>query len=745
MSAEQHLGDAATTQQSGSATQLNRSCESCRALKVRCLPNPETPNQCQRCAKAKRACLFVAPQKRRPRKRTDSRVAQLEREMRAMRVLLKDKHLPVDEGSQDEYDEGNDDDVDFGAQAGTSVRNMHTAQDSGMIPPRPTNYSPVSILPPGSASGASVGALSLPNAQSSHSPDLRMNEDVVDRGIITMETAHELVYLFINDLAPLFPVVVLPTDTNVAQLRQSKPVLFLSVVAAAAIAVDAKLAEILNREIVRLYAERFFIEAEKSLELVQSLLIMIVFSYPPNSPLKIQIYQYTHIAATMALEIGLASKKRVSKKPASRRGGQDQHNVFDQHMAEQARAILGCYHLCSQIGMRTRRPNLLLYNDWVKECVNHLAGSPHILDRRMATWFELQKMVDEAMTSFGLDDTSSTAPLTESRVQAVLRWFENRMQDWKKNTPPDLLTLPLMVEYHHTNLAVYELAIGEAYRDPDAIKQQHYTLPPPDEEGSQQQNAPLSAIRIDMTMKWLNAAHSILDVFLGCDTDTMRNMPNLMYTRIVLGIMTLMKIYYSVRSGALGEVIGPSTVNLDMYLEEMTRRLTEASGGQKYKIPSRWLFVVGVKARDWYDRFQHRQFQKEAQLQPKASAQPNIPINQFPISMQSNSHFDPMVTQTAPFNIQSMMQHPLPDNTGPFSAHVPTTIPWPSPDDNFVTLNQPPPYLPGTMAPPMTFGPPNPPPSFSQNQPFFSSGSGMEIDGWVPDGGIFGGPSLPGF
>lgn len=265
-----------------------------------------------------------------------------------MRVLLKDKHLPVDEGSQDEYDEGNDDEVDFGAQAGTSVRNMHTAQDSGMIPPRPTNYSPVSILPPGSASGASVGALSLPNAQSSHSPDLRMNEDVVDRGIITMETAHELVYVFINDLAPLFPVVVLPTDTNVAQLRQSKPVLFLSVVAAAAIAVDAKLAEILNREIVRLYAERFFIEAEKSLELVQSLLIMIVFSYPPNSPLKIQIYQYTHIAATMALEIGLASKKRVSKKPASRRGGQDQHNVFDEHMAEQARAILGCYHLCSQ-------------------------------------------------------------------------------------------------------------------------------------------------------------------------------------------------------------------------------------------------------------------------------------------------------------------------------------------------------------------------------------------------------------
>ncbi|KAJ9312369.1 hypothetical protein DTO271D3_7385 [Paecilomyces variotii] len=754
MSADQQLGDVGTTQQSGSATQLNRSCESCRGLKVRCLPNPETPTQCQRCARTKRACIFVAPQKRRPRKRTDSRVAQLEREMRAMRVLLKDKHLPVGEGSQDEYDEGEErkegtDEVDFGAQAGMSVRNMHPAQGSGMVPPRTTDYSPVSTHPPGSASGASIGALSLPNAQSSHSSDLTANEDVVDRGIIAMETASELLYLFIKDLAPLFPVVVLPTDTNVSQLRRSKPVLFLSVLAAAAIAVDAKLAEILNREIVRLYAERFFVEAEKSFELVQSLLIMIVFSYPPNSPLKIQIYQYTHIAATMALEIGLASKKRVPKKPTSGRTGRDLHDIFDEHMAEQARAILGCYHLCSQIGMRTRRPNMLLYNDWVKECVNHLADSPHIIDRRMATWFELQKMVDEAMTSFGLDDTSSTAPLTESRVQAVLRWFDNRMQDWKKTTPPDLLTLPLMVEYHHTNLAVYELAIGEAYRDPDAIKRQHYTLPPPDEEGSgQQQNAPLSAIRIDMTMKWLNAARSILDVFLGCDADTMRKMPNLMYTRIVLGLMTLMKIYYSVRSGALGEVIEPSSVNLDVYLEEMTRRLTEASGGQKYKIPSRWLFVVGVKARDWYDRFQHRQSQKEAglQIQQKVSVQQSIPTNQYSMPMQSNSQFDPTVTQqTAAFNVQPMMQPLLPENTRSFNAHIPTTIPWPLPDDSYVTLSHPPAYLPGVMAPPMTFASSNPLPTFSQNQPFFSAGSGMEIDGWIPDGGIFGGPSLPGF
>jgi len=44
------------------------------------------------------------------------------------------------------------------------------------------------------------------------------------------------------------------------------------------------------------------------------------------------------------------------------------------------------------------------------------------------------------MSSFGLDDTSASSPLTESRVQAVLRWFDKRMNVWKKSTPNDMLT-----------------------------------------------------------------------------------------------------------------------------------------------------------------------------------------------------------------------------------------------------------------------------------------------------------------
>jgi hypothetical protein len=69
-----------------------------------------------------------------------------------------------------------------------------------------------------------------------------------------------------------------------------------------------------------------------------------------------------------------------------------------------------------------------------------LSRSPIKSDRWFATWFELQKITDQTLSSFGLDDTSSTAPLTESRVHTVLRWFDRRMEEWKDDQDDEICT-----------------------------------------------------------------------------------------------------------------------------------------------------------------------------------------------------------------------------------------------------------------------------------------------------------------
>lgn len=192
-----------------------------------------------------------------------------------------------------------------------------------------------------------------------------------------------------------------------------------------------------------------------------------------------------------------------------------------------------------------------------------------------------------------------------------------------------------MLEFQYTTLVVYELGIGEGYRDPDAIKQQYYTLPAPDGEKALKRPAePLSAIRVDLTIKWMHAAQGLLNTFLKCDVHTMRKMPNLIYSRTVLGLMVLLKIFFTVKSGALGEVIKPDTVKVENYQDQLTQRLTEASAASKYPIPARWLLVVGGKSRDWLQRFKKHCMDQEAQQRVQHNAETNNAGN----SNNSNSN-----------------------------------------------------------------------------------------------------------
>ncbi|KAJ5654444.1 hypothetical protein N7490_001447 [Penicillium lividum] len=708
---------------------LNRSCESCRNLKVRCLPNPNTPNQCQRCSKGKKVCTFVAPQRRRPRKRTDSRVAQLEKEMRMMRSLIKDK---IREESEPDSSEGSDNfqdesgDMDYQSALGSIPESAGGTSDSARF----MEYSPGFIdtslhgvresgphSAPPTLSGMHANFLSVPNKP--------CVEDVIDRGIISLEDAEQLVAFFIHELSTIFPFVILPQSTTAAQLRQATPVLFLSVVSAAAISIDVDLAGVLNHEMIRLYADRFFIEGEKSLELVQALLLMMIFYFPPSSPLKLQFYQYAHIASTMALEIGLATKRRISQGKSDRKKSES----HDEHMAEQARAILGCYHIGSAVAMKTRRPNLLQYNDWMEECVSQLERSPHQTDRRLAVWFELQRITDESLSSFGLEDTSSMSKLTDSRVQAVLRWFDKQMETWRKNTPNTMLTVPMILEYRSAVLAMYEVSIGEGYRDPDAIKRREFTLPNLDEDGNTKQTTPMSVARIDITVKWMNAAHELLDAILACSAETMRRFPNLMYTRFTMAMTSLLKIHFSVRTNTLGEFLSPETVNVGYYLDAMANKLGEASGGGKYRIPTRWYHVIAVKSRDWYERLEERYSDRpsmvssnppEQMVSTQMAQDPAVPMDSFPVA--------PDVSLMAP---------------GIENGYVAMSGAgmWPIDGSHHNQFFQ---SLPGysqhtaSLQPQFGFDP-----QILPSQQI--AGASLELDEWLPDGSIYGKPPLPEF
>lgn len=187
---------------------FNRACDSCRSHKVRCLSNNSTSsNACQRCAKTDRQCVFTAPQKRKQRKRTDTRVAELEREVQAMRALFatKEKVAKPDVGAQP------------AEQSVSSQLKKSTVNTTASI--SPPNFDGIWAPPSLQTPPATRASLSQDWNISGFSP----NSDVIDRGLVSVDTATQLFNTYMDDLYQHYPAVPFPPGTHAEDVRRSQP------------------------------------------------------------------------------------------------------------------------------------------------------------------------------------------------------------------------------------------------------------------------------------------------------------------------------------------------------------------------------------------------------------------------------------------------------------------------------------------------------------------------------------------
>ena len=321
-----------------SEQQFNRACDACRLHKVRCLPNNSaTSRTCQRCARTDRQCVYTAPQKRKQRKRTDARVAELEREVQAMRTLFEKKES---EGPQSGHGSSSS---TFGE---TPVAHMSGSGDSTPGSEKKGRTVVVEAARPEPAQPLDLAWSGVPTQEpmgtpTAYSPD----SDVIDRGVISLELATRLWNSYNTGLVNYFPTVHFPADVTVEIMRNTKPTLFLAAIAAASGKEGSRLYSILNTEVLSAYAHQTVIRGEKSLELVQALIITSVWYYPPGKYSQLKFYEYIHMAATMALDIGLGTNPKTfrSRRGTDSDGDSPPAGDLDDAELEKRKTFLACY------------------------------------------------------------------------------------------------------------------------------------------------------------------------------------------------------------------------------------------------------------------------------------------------------------------------------------------------------------------------------------------------------------------
>lgn len=318
--------------------QVNRACEACRLLKVRCLPDSTSTSAiCQRCKKSNRICIYAAPQKRRQRIRTDTRVAELEREIKAMRSLLTGGAESLVESRRVEKESATvtaaqdvaTTIIDFDSSTTLSNGDEKSSADGNNLSRQSSIPTSQTNTPEdGDGSSTLIQAVSVETRRSK------------DFGLLSGEMSNQLFESYNNDLVQHFPAVLFPKNICPDDVRKLKPVLFQAVVTAAACQLDSVLFGELFKEMTKVYADRIFINGEKSLELIQSLILTSIWYCPPDEscgPSNLHFYQYIHMAATMALDLGIGL-------------------VVDQSVVtlDECRSLLACYLNCA--GYASKEP-----------------------------------------------------------------------------------------------------------------------------------------------------------------------------------------------------------------------------------------------------------------------------------------------------------------------------------------------------------------------------------------------------
>ncbi|TQS38496.1 hypothetical protein Golomagni_00995 [Golovinomyces magnicellulatus] len=628
----------------------SRACEACRGLKVRCEPDLKNlDNQCKRCAKANRTCIITAPSRKR-RKKTDSRVAELEKKIDALTASLtaqKSSSLNLSRKTNNEdspesllssrpprlglfqqtsenlssqfsacsenqcEEWASSPNNDFYLKSATSDQSKVAASHKKTNIHNQTSQA----KSPGLVSGFATTKISrscgsLPEVSTGPS---RCHEyvDVIDRGLLTLEIASNIFNCYVEKMASHMPIVVFTPGTTSTAVRKSSPILFLAILSASCSMDYPHLQKTLTNEIMSIYADCVFFSGNKTMELVQALQVSSLWYLPPLNFEEFKLFQLVHIAVIMAIDIGMGRNNKLSK---PRVVGKSRDHIRyksthpDSETIEARRTWLGCYWLCCNSSIILRRPNLIRWTPFIVDCVDLLENSPLALpsDKILCQWVKSQHIAEEIGMQFSMDDPIASVNFADSQVQYSLKGFERDLEKWRVESKPETMTLALLkMNEHFIYLYMHEVAMHVDHNI-DEFKPlfTEDTLQAFAEDGDPN---PLSSSCIHSLSICLTSIDGILEIFLNMEIEIIRALPISNFGRVAYAVMLLLKMYSAAatENSELGKVIDKDNMKVQQYLGSLIKKLQAASADEKSQPSARLL-----KALCFIRKIFHRQREK---------------------------------------------------------------------------------------------------------------------------------------
>lgn len=259
----------------------------------------------------------------------------------------------------------------------------------------------------------------------------------------------------------MFPFVIIPDNMTAEELKRARPYLHRVILWAAAPPARSLRGEY-GKELLRELSDRLFVEGEKSLDLLQGIIILVGW-YHKTFITKPQLTNLLQLMVALVVDLGLNKapnfhdRQRVAIFATENAHGNQELSTTRTN--EERRALAGCFYLTSSMSTSFKRLDPLWYSPHMEECCQVLAAEKEYpSDERLVYMVRIQHLTQRIVQT--LSNESSSNNMGKAPITMCVKSFQLELKDINDGLPERLKNDTIMLlQLRCAEVHLYEIGL----------------------------------------------------------------------------------------------------------------------------------------------------------------------------------------------------------------------------------------------------------------------------------------------
>ncbi|CAD0089682.1 unnamed protein product [Aureobasidium mustum] len=210
----------------------------------------------------------------------------------------------------------------------------------------------------------------------------------------------------------------------------------------------------LVREMMRVLGDEVISRGQRSLELVQALLITAFWNKSTRKDQQASCYQVVQLAVDMGVDLGIAGSS-WQPSPAAYFA-----RVEDTTSPEARRTWLACYIALSTSSIDMRRPNTVPWDHHHEECLLYLEQAGETSDLLLCQIVRITRLVQEISSQLHLFHLATYVDGNDYDTHLTIRRLKSEVDIWTAQIPHFLATSQILKVLRHVAMVrLYEVVL----------------------------------------------------------------------------------------------------------------------------------------------------------------------------------------------------------------------------------------------------------------------------------------------